>query len=147
MNAPEETIANELPERPVVVCVDDEAAILASLQRLLRKESYEFLTTQNPGEAMDWILQKKARLVIADQRMPSISGLELLELVKVCSPRTIRVMLTGQSDLTGVMKLNKIDAIEHLIRKPWDVEELKGIIRELLSRRDGQMNGNSPTEA
>jgi DNA-binding NtrC family response regulator len=138
---------SELPEKPVVVCVDDEDGILASLQRMLRNEPYEFLTTQNPGAAMDWILQKKASLVIADQRMPSISGLDLLEMVKVCSPRTIRVMLTGQSDLTGIMKLNKIDAIEHVLRKPWDGEEFKGVIRNLLSRREKQMGGKSPTEA
>jgi len=127
---------DEVPGKPVIVCVDDEPAILGSLQRMLRHEPYEFLTTQNPGEAVDWILQRDARLVIADQRMPSVTGLELLEIVKACSPRTIRVMLTGHSDLSGILKLNKIDTIERLIRKPWDPQDFKNILRELLAGSD-----------
>jgi len=124
---------DEVPGKPVIVCVDDEAAILGSLTRMLRNEPYEFLTTQNPGEAVDWILQKEAQLVIADQRMPSVSGLQLLEIVKACSPRTIRVMLTGHSDLSGILNQNKIDTIERLIRKPWDPQDFKRILRELLA--------------
>jgi len=124
---------DEVPGKPVIVCVDDEAAILGSLTRMLRNEPYEFLTTQNPGEAVDWILQRQAQLVIADQRMPSVSGLQLLEIVKACSPRTIRVMLTGHSDLSGILNQNKIDTIERLIRKPWDPQDFKRILRELLA--------------
>jgi len=133
---------DELPGKPVIVCVDDEAAILGSLQRMLRNEPYEFLTTQNPGEAVDWILQRNARLVIADQRMPSITGFELLEIVKACSPRTIRVMLTGHSDLSGILKLKTIDTIERLIRKPWDPQEMKNILRELLGGSDRPPDSN-----
>jgi response regulator RpfG family c-di-GMP phosphodiesterase len=116
----------------VVVCVDDEPAILSSLRRLLRNEPYLFLTTQNPDEAMNWILQKHVSIVIADQRMPGMTGLEFLDLVKICSPSTFRVMLTGQSDLTGILKLEKIDSIQKMLRKPWDGDEFKRIVRELL---------------
>lgn len=123
-------------EIPVVVCVDDEPAILASLQRLLRKEPYQVLTTEKPEEAMTWILEKKASLVIADQRMPGMSGLDLLQLVRACSPSTVRVMLSGQSDLTGILKRKRIEAIECMLRKPWDGEEVKATLRGLLSRRE-----------
>jgi DNA-binding NtrC family response regulator len=121
-------------EHPVVVCVDDEPEILRSLERLFRKEPYEFLATGKPEEAMTWILQKKARLVIADQRMPGMSGLELLEMVRACSPSTIRVLLSGQSDLSGILSRSRIEAIEQMLRKPWDGEALKGMIRTLLAR-------------
>lgn len=121
---------------PVVVCVDDEPAVLASLARLLRKEPYQLRTTQNPEEAVCWVLLDKVSLVIADQRMPGMSGLELLEVVKICSPSTIRVMLSGQTDLTGILKRNSIDAIERLVRKPWDADELKEALRELLSQKE-----------
>lgn len=123
-------------EGPVVVCVDDEPAILSSLQRLLRKEPYRFLTTENPEEAATWVVDRKASLLIADQRMPSMSGLDLLEIVRACSPSTIRVMLSGQTDLTGVLKRTRIEAIEWLLRKPWDGEELKSTLRFLLARKD-----------
>lgn len=127
---------SDLAEVPVVVCVDDEPAILASLQRLLRKEPYQVLTTLKAEEAMTWILEKKASLVIADQRMPGMSGLDLLELVRACSPSTVRVMLSGQSDLTGILKRRRIEAIEWMLRKPWDGEEVKATLRGLLSRRE-----------
>jgi response regulator RpfG family c-di-GMP phosphodiesterase len=120
----------------VVVCVDDELPILAALRRLLRHEPYEFLATDRPDLAMAWVLEKKADLVIADQRMPGISGLEILETVKLCSPRTVRVMLTGQSDLTGILKIKGLEAIDRLVRKPWDADELKNTLRILLSERD-----------
>jgi DNA-binding NtrC family response regulator len=126
---------SEPAELPVVVCVDDEPAVLAALQRLLRKESYQLFTTENPEEAMAWILEKKASLVIADQRMPAMPGLDLLELVRACSPSTVRVMLSGQTDLTAVLKRNRIEAIEWLLRKPWDGDELKTALRGLLARR------------
>jgi DNA-binding NtrC family response regulator len=125
---------SDLPDPPVVVCVDDEPAILASLQRLLRNEPYRLMTTENPEEAVTWVLEQRARVVIADQRMPGMSGLQLLERVRSCSPSTVRVMLSGHSDLTHVLHRTKIEAIERLVRKPWDPDELKVTLRELVSR-------------
>lgn len=119
---------------PVVVCVDDEPEILAALRRLLRNEPYRLLTTQRPDQAMDWVLAEKAELLIADQRMPAMTGLQLLELTQACSPETSRVLLSGQSDLSGVNDLQKLAAIQRLVRKPWDAEALKGTIRELLPK-------------
>ena len=136
---------NEIADREVVVCVDDEPAILASLRRLLRNEPYEVLTTEKPDEAVTWVLEKKARVLIADQRMPSMSGLQLLEIVQACSPDTARVMLTGQSDLSGVLKVRTIEAIGRLVRKPWDPEELKGLVRELLRQGPRQDVGIKST--
>ena len=125
---------SDAPNPPVVVCVDDEPAILASLQRLLRNEPYRLMTTGSPEEAVTWVLEQRARVVIADQRMPGMSGLELLELVRSCSPSTVRVMLSGHSDLSGVLSRTKIEAIDQLVRKPWDADELKATLRALVSR-------------
>jgi len=126
--------ARRLESNPVVVCVDDEPAVLASLRRLFRNEPVELLTTEKPDEAMAWVLQRKARVLITDQRMPGMSGLALLELVQACSPGTARVMLSGQSDLTSVLKRTSIQAIERMVRKPWEPEALKGLVRDMLDR-------------
>ncbi|HVE42656.1 MAG TPA: response regulator [Planctomycetota bacterium] len=134
---------NEIADREVVVCIDDEPEILSSLRRLLRNEPYEVLTTEKPDEAVTWVLEKKARVLIADQRMPSMTGLQLLEIVRACSPETARVMLTGQSDLTGVMKVRSLEAISRLVRKPWEPEELKGLVRELLRQKPPVVAGPS----
>lgn len=123
---------NDPTERPVVVCVDDEAPILAALRRTLRHEAFEFLATEKPDQAIEWILTRGAQVVIADQRMPTVTGLELLDLVKACSPRTVRIMLTGHSDLTGVMKWKNLDSIQLLLRKPWDDAQLKETLRRIL---------------
>jgi DNA-binding NtrC family response regulator len=120
---------------PVVICVDDEPAILSALQRELRREPYEFLTTEKPEEAVTWVLEKKASILIADQRMPGISGLEILEMVMTCSPETSRVLLSGQTDLTGILRRTRIQAIQKLVRKPWDADDLRSMLRSLLPRR------------
>src|SRR5687767_2087405 len=104
------------------------------MRRVLRDEPYRVLTTERPDEAMDWILAENADLVIADQRMPGMTGLQLLELVQACSPATVRVLLSGQSDLSGILETTKLAAIQRLIRKPWDSEELRSGLRELLKR-------------
>lgn len=119
----------------VIVCIDDELPILSSLRRLLRHEPYEFLATDKPDVALAWVLEKKADLIIADQRMPGISGLDLLDTVRLCSPDTVRVMLTGHSDLTAVLQVRRMAAIDRLVRKPWDGEDLKRVLKTLLSER------------
>ncbi|HLY09507.1 MAG TPA: response regulator [Planctomycetota bacterium] len=134
--------SREIHRHHVVVSIDDEPEVLRSLQRLLRREPYEFLTTEKPDQALDWILQKHASMIIADQRMPSMSGLDLLEIVRHCSPSTVRVMLTAHSELTGIMKIKKIDAIQRLLRKPWDSEELKHCLRELLQEQELSVKGD-----
>jgi DNA-binding NtrC family response regulator len=116
----------------VVVSVDDDPGVLGALRRVFRREPFEFLATEKPDVAMGWILDRHASVIVADQRMPSMSGLQLLELVKSCSPSTMRVMLTGHSDLSGVLRVRNIEAIQRLIRKPWDDEELRRTVRELI---------------
>ena len=119
-------------ERPVVVCVDDDPSILSALRRAFRQEPFEFLGTEDPSQALDWVLLRKARIVLADQRMPRVTGLEFLDLVRACSPSTLRIMITGQSDLTGVLKRKTLESIQKLVRKPWDDAELKDLLRRLL---------------
>jgi response regulator RpfG family c-di-GMP phosphodiesterase len=117
---------------PVVVCVDDEPAILAALRRVLRDEPYRLLTTGRPLEAMEWVLAESADVLIADQVMPDMTGLRLLELVRTRSPGTARVLLSGQSD--PAEEPANVGAVQRLVRKPWDSEELKASIRDLISR-------------
>ena len=70
---------NRTFERHVVVCVDDEPAILSALRRSLRAEPYELLTTENPVNVLQWAGTRDVSLVITDQRMPGMAGTELLE--------------------------------------------------------------------
>lgn len=65
--------------RPVVVCIDDDPEILSALRRVLRSDRYDLLTTVDPEEALDRILRPPVDVFIADERMPGITGTDLLK--------------------------------------------------------------------
>ena len=71
-----------LARRHLVICVDDDLAVLSSLRRLLRSEPYEFTATDDPEEAMLLVRTRPVSLFIADYRMPDMSGTGLLQIVK-----------------------------------------------------------------
>jgi DNA-binding NtrC family response regulator len=118
----------------VVVLVDDEPAILASIRRLLRDEPYELRATLDPYEALAWIERGTVSLIVADHRMKDLPGVELLRRVAQRSPATIRVMLTGYSGNAVVTDGLKGD-IQWLVAKPWSNDGLKEALRELLVRK------------
>jgi DNA-binding NtrC family response regulator len=118
--------------RPIVVCVDDEAQILRSISRLVRREDYDLRATTDPEEALDWVRKEKVALLIADYRMPTMSGMTLLQLVKAYSPRTARLLLTGYPGESMVIAAGGAGLLD-IVGKPWDDEALKGKIRSLLA--------------
>jgi DNA-binding NtrC family response regulator len=123
--------------RPLIVCVDDEPPILAALSRLLRAEPYEFRTTADPEEALDWVRTEDVAVLVADYRMPRMSGATLLQLAKAASPRTARIMLTGYAGETLVIAAGEL-GLMHLVGKPWDDAALKLKLRDLLAGREGE---------
>jgi len=127
--------AADAPGKPLVVLVDDEPPILSSLARLLRAEPYELRTTTDPEEALEWVRTGEVALLVADYRMPQMSGTTLLQLAKSCSPATARMMLTGYPGETLVIAVKEA-GLMHLVGKPWDDEALKRKIRDLLGPPD-----------
>lgn len=120
--------------RDLVVCVDDERPILGALQRLLRGEPYELLTTDRPNQALDWIGSRNVSLVVSDYRMPEMSGVDLLLAVQQRSPTTERIMLTGYAGERVVLK-SMGRGLLWLLSKPWNNDELKRTIRSRLRER------------
>jgi len=126
---------NRTFERHVVVCVDDEPAILSALRRSLRAEPYELLTTENPESVLQWVGTRDVSLVITDQRMPGMAGTELLEELSKRSPSTARIILTAYpGDTIGTPGLRHWT--ECMISKPWDNAMLRKTIRQMLGDRD-----------
>lgn len=115
----------------VVVCVDDEAMVLGSLRRLLRKEPYDFRTTEAPDEALKWIADDHVSVFITDQRMPEMTGTDLAGQVRARSPGTMRVILTGYPDLEAI-RHRETRLIRRLITKPWSDDDLRKTLRLLL---------------
>ena len=85
----------------VVLCVDDEAEVLAALRRCLRNEPYEVITVLGAREGLARLGQGRVDLVITDQKMPGMSGTDFLYEVRRRSPRTARAILTGYETLRG----------------------------------------------
>jgi CheY-like chemotaxis protein len=115
--------------RPLVVAVDDDPAVLSALTRLLIKEPYDFVPVADPDQALEIIRTREVTLLLADYRMPSLSGTGLLQVVKATSPGTKRIMLTGYPQSTWVERAREKKLMEAVFEKPWDNDELRREIR------------------
>jgi DNA-binding NtrC family response regulator len=122
-------------QQKVVICIDDDAPVLSAIRRLLRREPYEVITTLDPSEVIRLVSTREVNLIIADQRMPSMLGTDLLKTVRRKSPQTICVILTGHADLSDIAGAMNDGAVDRLIKKPWDDGDFRKMIRDLLDRR------------
>ncbi len=112
-----------------VLLVDDEANVLRSLKRVLKHEGYNIVTADCGQAGLDTLAQNEVHLIVSDQRMPIMSGIEFLSKAKEIKPETVRVMLTGYSDLkTAEEAINKVE-IFRFLTKPWNDEDLKVTIK------------------
>jgi len=120
-----------------VMCVDDEPNILSSLKRLFRPLGYRVLTAES-GAAGLQLLEKEERvdLIISDMRMPEMDGAQFLEKVRERWPETIRLLLTGYSDVTSILAAINRGEIYRYITKPWDDNDILLVVRHALERRE-----------
>lgn len=120
------------PTTPIILLVDDESGIIKSLQRLLNDLDAQIITASNGEEALKLAQKILVSLVISDQRMPGMSGVELLTRLRESHPDAIRILLTGYADLEMTVKAINSGAVRYYITKPWDDELLLSRIRESL---------------
>lgn len=128
--------------REHILCVDDEEGILTVLRQQLSARfgaECDIAVAKNAREALDLIedLQhdgEEVAVVIADQIMPGMKGVELLEEVNRRSPRTVKILLTGQAGLDAVVYAINRAGLDQYIPKPWDEPDLRLTIQNLLSR-------------
>jgi len=113
-----------------LLLVDDERNILHALTRALRREGYRIFTATNAEEALEILGREDVQVIVSDQRMPGISGTELLSRVKELHPDTMRLVLSGYTDLAAVTQAINQGAIYKFLTKPWEDEELRMQIRD-----------------
>lgn len=114
-----------------ILFVDDETANLRLLERLFRN-SYEVFTAASAAEAIDLLAVHDVALIISDQRMPSMTGLEFLKQAAELRPQTVRIMLTGYTDASALVDALNSGVIYKYITKPWVNEELTQTIKRAL---------------
>ncbi|MDP3814765.1 EAL domain-containing protein [Pseudomonas sp.] len=125
--------AAEQEERTVLV-IDDEPGVQNALIRALRPDGYRVLTAAGAEEALELLALHRVQVVICDQRLPGMSGTELLDRVKSLHPDTIRMVLSGYTDLNVVIEAVNRGAIFKFLTKPWEDELLREHIRDAFLR-------------
>ncbi|WP_374580939.1 HD domain-containing phosphohydrolase [Pseudoduganella sp.] len=117
-----------------ILCVDDEPNILSALRRLLRGKGYQVLTADSGAEGLQLLAQQPVDLVISDMRMPEMDGARFLAQVRERWPGTVRLLLTGYSDVQSIQDAINCGEIYRYITKPWDDSDLLLIVRHALER-------------
>lgn len=117
------------PQRRLLL-VDDEPNILHALKRLLRRDHYEIFTANDGTEGLAILAQHPVDVILSDQRMPGMLGADFLRKAKLQYPDTIRIMLSGYTELQSVTDAVNESAIYKFLTKPWDDEQLRGHIAE-----------------
>jgi DNA-binding NtrC family response regulator len=115
--------------KSMILCIDDEPHVLRSLQWLLQKE-FDVHTCESASEALRLLRQHDFDVVVSDQRMPGITGVEFLRHVRKLSPRAMRILLTGYSDLDAMVRSVNESEVYRFVTKPWDVRALPKLIAE-----------------
>lgn len=118
-------------KRHNLLIVDDEKEILRSL-KLTFAEDHEVFTASSGAEALKILQQQDIALIITDQRMPVMTGVELLKQVIQINPQIIRIILTGYTDTAALIEAINQGHIYQYITKPWERQELRLIVRRAL---------------
>jgi len=122
-------------KRHTILVVDDEPDVVQSVQDLLRLD-YRVLGAKRADEGLRILEQEEVHVVMTDQRMPEMSGVEFLHRIRGQHPEAIRLIFTGYADIRAVIDAINQGNVYRYISKPWDPEELQTIIREAVERYD-----------
>ncbi|HRH81145.1 MAG TPA: response regulator [Thiobacillaceae bacterium] len=119
-----------MQDKPTLMLVDDEPNILSALKRLLRPDGYTILAYEDARQALADMDGRPVDVILTDQRMPNMSGVEFLRRARQSHPDTIRIVLSGYTELQFVTDAINEGAVYKFLTKPWDDEQLREHIRE-----------------
>jgi putative nucleotidyltransferase with HDIG domain len=128
-----ETAHPSSPERGKILFVDDEDNILRSLRRLFMDEEVEVFTASSGAKGLE-ILAREAGVgvIVSDQRMPEMTGVDFLEKSKTVSPQSIRILLTGYADVNAAIDAINRGGTFRYLNKPWNDDELVQAVKGAL---------------
>ena len=118
-----------------LLVVDDEADVCDSVHDLLRRE-FRVLRATSAQEGFRLMQDEEVHIIMTDQRMPRVTGVELLEKVKVRNPNAVRMLFTGYADLDSIIAAINQGHIFHFLKKPWQPEELLAAVRAAADEYD-----------
>jgi DNA-binding NtrC family response regulator len=118
-----------MSDKASILFVDDEERVLRSLDMLF-KSRFKVYTTIDGNEAVDIVRRDRIHVVVSDQRMPKITGVEVLRRVREASPNTMRLLLTGYSDLEAIVNSVNEGEIFRYLSKPWSAKEIMATVSQ-----------------
>lgn len=118
---------SRLPGRNILV-VDDEEAVRSALTALLEREGYGVTTAEGPTQALEILRTQSVKLVISDQKMPDMSGIEFFRLIRERHPHVCRIMLTGDGERDTIIKAINEGEVYRFIPKPWSNTMLRVMV-------------------
>jgi two-component system response regulator HupR/HoxA len=110
-----------------LLIVDDERGIVDSLTESFKGQMVVY-PAYTPDEALEIFREKDIHVVLSDQRMPEMTGVELFAKIKMINPLPIRILITGYSDINVVIRGLNEGLMWKYVTKPWDPEELKNVV-------------------
>lgn len=113
-----------------LLLVDDEENISAALTRLLRRDGYKILRANSGREGLALLETHEVGVIVSDQRMPEMSGVEFLSHVRDLYPDTVRIVLSGYTELNSITDAINRGAIYKFLTKPWDDDLLRNNVQE-----------------
>jgi len=115
-----------------MLVIDDEERILTALKSRFRSR-YHVFTTADGNKALEFMRKYPMHVIVSDQRMPVMAGVELLRQSREISPRSVRILLTGYSDLAAMVGSINDGEVYRFVSKPWDNTELQTIVAEAVT--------------
>jgi signal transduction histidine kinase len=122
-------------EKHCLLVVDDEPDLVHSVQDLLRRE-YRVLGATRAAEGLRIVEREKVHIVMTDQRMPEMSGVEFLKRLRTVAPDTVRLLFTAYTDIKTVTEAINQGNVYRYITKPWENEELQALLRQAAEHYD-----------
>jgi len=121
-------------KNPVIVCVDDDEAMLSTVVRCLRREALDVRSTLSASEALSWVAADDIAVLVSDYEMPEMTGAQLAGHARRVRPETTRILLTGKRTLeTAVDGINQGE-IFRFLSKPFDNEQLRSAVHAGVAR-------------
>ena len=118
-------------ENWTILFVDDEVRLLRSIERGLLDEPYNLLFAESGKDALALLEENEVHIIVTDMRMPEMSGLDLLRIVKEKYPNIVRIVLSGYTQVTTLLTAINQGEIFRFITKPWKMEEeFKAVLRQ-----------------
>lgn len=134
MNTPPELTTRPHPR--TLLLVDDEEAILSSLRRLFRRDGYHLLTATSGAEGLALLDQQTVDVILSDQRMPGMTGIDFMREARRLHPHTVRMTLSGYTDLESIIEAVNEGAVYKFLTKPWDDDLLRSHVSQAFEQSE-----------